>query len=49
MTTKGKRFLDVSRGPVAERFDSLQATMTWHASETRWVKDNIYTIIPAFS
>ena len=38
----------VSRGPIAEWFDSLQATITWDASKIHWLKDNIYTIIYRF-
>ena len=38
----------VSRGPIAEWFDSLQATITWDASKTHWLKDNLYTIIYRF-
>ena len=41
-------FGSVSRGPVAEWFDSLQATITWDASKTHCLKDNIYTIIYRF-
>ena len=38
----------VSRGPIAEWFDSLQATITWDASKIHWLKDNLYTIIYRF-
>ena len=38
----------VLRGPIAEWFDSLQATITWDASKIHWLKDNIYTIIYRF-
>ena len=35
----------VSRGPVAEWFDSLQATITWDGSKLHLLKDNLYTTI----
>ena len=38
----------VSRRPIAEWFDSLQATITWDASKIHWLKDNLYTIIYRF-
>ena len=38
----------VSRGPTAEWFDSLQATITWDASKIPWLKDNLYMIIYHF-
>ena len=38
----------VSRRPIAEWFDSLQATVTWNASKIHWLKDNLYTIIYRF-
>ena len=38
----------VSRGPIAEWFDSLQPTVTWDASKKHWLKDNLYTIIYRF-
>ena len=38
----------VSRGPIAEWFDSFQATITWDASKIHWLKDNLYTIIYRF-
>ena len=38
----------VSRGPVAEWFDSLQATLTWDASKIHWLKDNLYTTVYRF-
>ena len=38
----------VSRGPIAEWFDSLQATVTWDASKLHCLKDNLYTIIYRF-
>ena len=38
----------VSRGPTAEWFDSLQATITWDTSKIHWLKDNLYTIIYRF-
>ena len=38
----------VSRGPTAEWFDSLQATITWDASKIHWLKDNLYTITYRF-
>ena len=38
----------VSRGPIAEWFDSLQTTITWDASKIHWLKDNLYTIIYRF-
>ena len=50
MTSEEKTFCgDVSRGLIAEWFDSLQATITWDASKTHWLKDNLYTIIYRFS
>ena len=41
-------FVAVSRAPIAEWFDSLQATITWDASKIHWLKDSIYTIIYRF-
>ena len=38
----------VLRGPIAEWFDSLQATITWDASKIHCLKDNKYTIIYRF-
>ena len=50
MTTEEKTFCgDVSRGPIAEWFDSLQATIAWVASKTQWLKDNLFTILYRFS
>ena len=36
-------FRSVSRGSVAEWFDSLQATIIWESIKTHWLKDNIST------
>ena len=41
-------FGSVLRGPSAEWFDSLQATLRWDPSKTHWLKDNLYTIIYRF-
>ena len=38
----------VSQRPIAEWFDSLQATITWNASRIHWLEDNLYTIIYRF-
>ena len=45
---KKNLFGAVSRRPIAEWFDSLQATIRWDTNKTHWLKDNLYTIIYRF-
>ena len=41
-------FEAVPGGPIAEWFDSLQATITWDASKIQGFKNKLYTIIYRF-